>query len=162
MATIKILEDLQKAYEDYPHVYLELEIIEVDVPGNVLDTQEVATYRIRATNRGPVSMNNVGLRVTGLNGTQVKANGAAAPWGSSFDIPGEYFGNIPGHNGGNPVVSQGSKYSFKPTSASTVARDLFRVEVTGWEADSTRHLDTGHTRADPEAKVIYSSAVSAA
>jgi hypothetical protein len=68
----------------------------------------------------------VRLRVTGLNGTQVRACGAAAPWGASFDIPGEYFGNVVGHNDDNPVISQGSKYQFKPTSASTVVRDLLR------------------------------------
>jgi hypothetical protein len=155
MATIQVLEDLQKAYEDYPHVYLQLAIIDVTWPGDALNDEDDARFGIQATNSGPVNMVAVSLRVTGLNGTLVKSNGAAATWGPSFDLSGTYFGDVVGH--GPPVVKTG--FHFKPTSPSTVVRDLVRVEVIGWEADD-QHFHSGHTRADPEAKAIYRSAVS--
>jgi hypothetical protein len=161
MATIKVLEDLMQAYQDYPHVYLELTFVEVEAPGNVANNGDDLTFRIRAINRGPVNMKKLGLRVTGLNGTQVKSNGAAAPWSPSFELSGDYFGDVPAHNADSPVMSPGSKLHFKPTSSSTVARDLMRVEVTGWDGDDS-HLLVAHTRADPEAKAIYSAVVSPA
>ncbi len=161
MGTIKILEELEKAYEDYPHVYLELDLVDVSFPGSVINTDEVVSYRIQAINRGPLDMNEVGLRVTGLNGTEVKSNGAAAQWSNSIEISGAWFGNVPGHNGNSPVVSGGSPFQFRPTVASATARDLVRIEVTGWDSDGS-HLEIAHTRADPEANVVYQAAVSAA
>jgi hypothetical protein len=159
--TIPILEELEQAYEDYPHVYLELSLVDVDFPGGVIDEGDDVGFRIQAINRGPLDMNELGLLVTGLNGTEVKSNGAAAQWADSFEVSGSYFGNVLGHNGNNPVVSGGNKFHFRPGSAAGGVKDLVRVEVLSWNSDGS-HLENAHTRADPEANVVYRADVSPA
>ncbi|MDH3293038.1 MAG: hypothetical protein OER95_01800 [Acidimicrobiia bacterium] len=156
--TIPILEELKKAYEDYPHVYLELSLVDVDFDGTRINVNEDVDFRIQAINRGPLDMNELSLKVTGLNGTLVKEPSAIAPWTTEFEIDGEFFGNALGHNGNNPAVSPGGKYKFRPTSASSLVRDLVRIEVIGWNSDSS-HLENGHTRADPDANVVYRAEV---
>jgi hypothetical protein len=160
MGTIKVLEDIEAAFEAYPHEYLTLEIVEVAPPGGVIDENDDVSFRIRVTNSGPLHVNQLSLLVEGLNGTEVKSNGAAAQYDSSFTLSGSWFGDVPAHSSGNPVVTGGSKFYFRPTIALPLKRELVRVSVAEWDSDGFAHLQNGHTRKDPAAKGTYSSTVS--
>jgi hypothetical protein len=156
---IQILEDLTKAMEDYPHVYLTLEFVEVDIPGTKINKNDDVQFRIQIKNAGPLDVNQLSLLVEGLNGTQVKSNGAAAVFGSSFTLNGSFIGNIAAHSADNaPVVTGGNKFHFKPTNVSSSIEDLVRVSVAGWDT-TLNHQETAHTRADPAAEATFSSVV---
>ena len=79
-----IITDLVQAIETYPHESLVLEIIAVDPPGDAVNTGEDVRFRIQAANSGPLDVNDLTVLVEGLNGTEVKKNGAAAVFVSSF------------------------------------------------------------------------------
>jgi hypothetical protein len=158
--TIQVLEDLTQAAEDYPHVYLKLEFVEVAFPGNKINKNDDCTFRIKITNSGPLDAKDLTLLVEGLNGTQVKSNGAAATFGSSFPLTATFLGTIPAHNADSPVVTGGNKFHFKPTNVSSTLEDLVKVSVTGWNFD-LNHIEINHSRADPLAESTFSSIVDA-
>jgi len=155
---IAILEDLEQAVEDYPHVYLVLEFVELAFPGNTINKNDDCTFRIQLTNTGPLDVKDLTLLVEGLNDTQVKSNGAAAVFDDSFPLTSTFLGTIPAHNGDSPVVTGGNKFHFKPTKASSTIEDLMKVSVTGWNTDFT-HIEINHSRADALAETTFSSIV---
>ena len=151
---MSVLTDLVREIETYPRDHLKLEIVEVEYSGSSINEEEAVTFRIQATNTGPLDMNQLSLLLEGLPGTLVKeGNGAASPWGDRYRIPGDYFGDVPADSQAT-VVSQGSPYTFKATSASSNPRDLIRVSVAGWDAPYM-----AHSRKDAAANVVYSSTV---
>lgn len=56
------------------------------------------------------------------------------------------------------VVSNGSRYTFRPTSTSTSPTDLVRVSVAGWDTD-LGHIMTSHSREDAAAQGTYRAKV---
>ncbi|MGY4642294.1 hypothetical protein [Cellulomonas sp. URHB0016] len=156
-----VLSDLTDAVEAYPHEYLTLDIVQVDPPGVAVNAGDDVLFRIQVANSGPLDADELSLLVEGLNGTEVKSNGAAAQWGDSFEISGTWFGTVPAHSADSPVVSGGNKFHFKPSTSSTSVRDLVRVSVLAWETDFG-HITSSHSRADTEAEDTYSSTVAAA
>jgi hypothetical protein len=158
-----LLDDIADAVEAYPHEYLEIEIVEVDWPGNVIDAGEDVTFRFQVSNSGPLDVNEVTLLVEGLNDTEIKANGAAAQWVDTYTTTAPYFGNVPAHsaNGAGPVLSPGNKWHFRPTRSFSQVKDLVKVSVAGWET-TLNHITSGHSRADALAQDTYSSIVSSA
>jgi hypothetical protein len=107
-----------------------------------------------------LDINQLSLLVEGLHGTEVKSNGAAAQWGSSFTLDGSYFGDIAARN---PDVSvEKYNFHFRPTSSSpTVATDLVKVSVAGWNTDFA-HMQTACSTGAPNANAVCSSTVSPA
>jgi len=158
-----LLDEIANAVEAYPHEYLEIEIVEVDWPGNVIDSAEDVTFRFQVSNTGPLDVNDLTLLVEGLNDTEVKANGAAAQWVDSVTTSASYFGNVPAHSadGAGPVLSPGNKWHFRATRSFSQVKDLVKVSVAGWETSLT-HITSGHSRGDALAQDTYSSIVSAA
>ena len=158
-----LLDEIANAVEAYPHEYLEIEIVEVDWPGNVIDAAEDVTFRFQVSNTGPLDVNDLTLLVEGLNDTEVKANGAAAQWVDSVTTSVSYFGNVPAHSadGAGPVLSPGNKWHFRATRSFSQVKDLVKVSVAGWETSLT-HITSGHSRGDVLAQDTYSSTVSAA
>ena len=73
-------EDMTAAVGAYPAASVDLEIVDVVVPGSVINVNEKPSFRVKVTNRGPLEMTGVTLRIKGLNGATVKQNGAAAPF----------------------------------------------------------------------------------
>jgi hypothetical protein len=155
---MSVLDDIKNAVLAYPHDELTIEIIEVAWPGVGIDDEDDCTFRFQVANGGTLNVKNLDLHVQGLNGTQVKANGAAAQWVTSFTTGDSYFGDVPAHQPDNPIVSAGNKFHFKPTRSSTTITDLVRVSVWNWHSDFD-HIFDGHTDADGAASAVYSSAV---
>ena len=157
---MSMLVDLADAIEAYPHEFITLEIVGVDPPGNTIDEDEDVIFDIHVTNTGPLDVLELSLLVEGLNGTQVKSNGAAAQWTTSFTYDGtSVLDRIPGHSGDDPVVL--SRLHFKQPRSKSAATDLVRVSVAGYDADLA-HILISHSRADSAAQVTYRSTVSPA
>lgn len=157
---MSILNDLVNEVQNYPHEYLDIEIVEVTPSvGNKVNQDEEVQFRFRVTNRGPLDVENASFLIEGLGGTQIKeGNGAAAPWGTSYTTPPGYFPRVPAHQAGNPVVSNGSRYTFRPTSTSTSPTDLVRVSVAGWDTH-LNHVMEQHSRGDAAAQGTYRAKV---
>ena len=159
---MSILDDLADAIQAYPREHLTLEIFGVDAPGSsgVIDEDDDVSFDIRVTNTGVLDVKQLSLLVEGLNGTEVKSNGAAAQWDSSFTIDGSYFGDIVARN---PNVSvEKYNFHFRPTRPSpSVVKDLVKVSVATWNTDFV-HIQNAYSTPDPDANAVYSSTVSAA
>ena len=155
-----LLDDLTGAIEDYPHDYLEIEIVDVDWPGNVIDAHEAVAFRVRVTNSGPLHVDSLRLLVEGLNGTEIKPSGAAATYSPAYTTTAGFFPRVPAHSPNSPVELPGGDFYFKPNRGFTNITDLLQVSV----ADFTTNFDHlwAHTDADPAAKDVYASTVSAA
>lgn len=156
-----ILTDLADELETYPRDFLDVQIVQVDPPGNALNAGENARFRIQVANSGPVDANQLSLLVEGLNGTLVASNGVNRDLQDAFTISGAFFGDVPAHSATTPRVSPGDPFEFRASTSSTTVRDLVRVSVAGWET-TFNHLTSGHTREDAEANDVYSSTVSPA
>ena len=155
-----VLADLKNEIESYPRDFLDLEIVDVDpAVGAAINRGEEVSFRVQVTNRGVLDVEGLSLVVTGLNGTQVKSNGAAAQFGSSFTTSVGFLDDVPAHQPENPVTSGGNKFVFKATSASSAVRDLVRVEVGVWDT-SFRHMLIDHSDPDALAQGTYSAVVS--
>ena len=158
-----ILDDVTNAVITYPRDYLEVEIINVNPPGSELNVGEDALFTFQVANNGPLDVKDLTLKVEGLNGTTVKANGAAAQWEPSHTSRVGYFPTVPAHSNGpndpGPVVAPGIEWHFKPATSSSSVRDLVRVSVAGWTTDF-EHMFRNHSQADAEANATYRSTVS--
>jgi len=156
---MSVLQDLVTEIETYPHTYLTVEVIDVDPPGSAINVNEDVTFNLQVTNSGPLNVKNLTLKIFALNGTQVKAAGAAAQWGTvAFS---NTFDSVPAHQPNNPVVMTGSSLHLKATRSSTTAADLIKVSVDEWDTDLDHPL-IAHSDPDPTANTVYSSTVSPA
>ena len=154
-----IITDLVQAIETYPQESLVLQIIAVDPPGDAINTDEDVRFRIQAANSGPLDINDLTVLVEGLNGTEVKNNGAAAVFASSFTTVVGQFPRVPAHQGNAPVQNTGSDFHFEaPNNPKPEGTQLVRVSVAGWQTNLD-HAFTNHSQADPTASVTYSSVV---
>ena len=80
---MSVLDDLTTEVSDYPHTYLDIEIIEVEpASGARINDDEIVEFRFQVTNRGALPVNQLSLLIEGLNGTEVsQGNGAGNPFG---------------------------------------------------------------------------------
>ena len=135
-------DDMTAAVEAYPAASVDLEIIDVVVPGSVLNVSETASFRVKVTNRGPLEMTGVTLRIKGLNGATVKQNGAAAPFVPEFVTTASQLATVAAHGGSQ--TTNGSPFSFKAPGTQQPANTL--VQVTLEDHDFTlNHILNGHS-----------------
>ena len=153
------LDDVYNDIKNYPGTYVTIDIIDVNWPGPTINAQDQVEFRFQATNTGMLDMTDVQFLIEGLNGTQIKGNGAAAVYADSLTTNAGFFDDLPAHHPNDPVTWATSPFFFKPTNAfPKVAHDLVRVSVAGWSS-SWDHVFDNHTEADPDAKGSYSSTV---
>jgi hypothetical protein len=154
-----IITDFVQAIEAYPHESLTLEIVAVDPPGDAVNTGEDVLFRIQAANSGPLDVNELIVLVEGLNGTEVKNNGALSQFANSFTTSVGQFPRVPAHQGNAPVLSTGSPFHFEaPNNPKPADTQLVRVSVAGWLTD-LNHAFANHSQADAAANATYSSEV---
>lgn len=149
-----LLDELTTAVEDYPTTAVEIEIVEVSVPGNVLNAGETGTFRVKVTNRGSLHLHNLKVKVKGLNGALVKNNGAAAPYVTEF-VSG-VFDRVSAHGGSE--LNTGSPFGFKAPSNAQPSRNLVRAELDDWDGD-LGHILNAHSRPVAGVKGTYASPV---
>jgi hypothetical protein len=154
-------DDFAGAIESYPDDYVTLEIIEVSVPGNALNEDEIGSYRVQVRNTGPIDMADLTVRIRGLNGVLVKNNGAAAPLVTEVVTVAGQFPTIKGHNGNAPQENTGSPFGFKAPPNPQPVIDLFEVSVEGWTGVLDHALES-HSRSASQVKVTYRDRVRAA
>lgn len=148
-------DDMTAAVETYPETYVDLEIVEVDTPGNALNEGERATFRVKVTNRGPLVLTGVTLQVSGMHGATVKNNGAAAPFVSSF-ITGE-LPTIDAHGGSQ--LTTGSPLTFQAPAGAQALQTLVKATLEAWDVNLD-HILNGHSDPHRDApKGTYSDAV---
>jgi hypothetical protein len=153
-------EDMISAVEGYPAASVELEIVDVVYPGDVINVNERPSFRVKVTNRGALEMTGVTLRIKGLNGATVKQNGAAAPFVPEFVTTTSQLATVAGHGGSQ--TTNGSPFAFTAPGSPQSARDL--VQVTLEDHNFTlNHILNGHSDPRPSGppKGTYSAAVAA-
>ncbi|MGH9381195.1 MAG: hypothetical protein ACRD2Z_11355 [Thermoanaerobaculia bacterium] len=145
-AASAFFNDFRAAMHDYPEEFVELEIVEVEFPGDVLNTSEEGSFRVQLTNNGLLDMTDVSLKVRGLNGTLVKTGGAA-----DFDYRDELTIGMDSETivgQGGVSLTQGSKLRFKaPASTKPAGTQLFKATIAGWNGSLVRILN-GHSHAE--------------
>lgn len=138
-------QELTQAVESYPEDHLELEIIDVSFPDNTVNANEEGSFKVSVTNRGPLILKDVSVKVRGLNGTQVKTGGAAdTTWRSEFVTGTQQLEQVNAHNGNNPQVVEGSPMQFKAPSSAQPRTDLIAVTIEEWDA-SLDHALKAHS-----------------
>jgi hypothetical protein len=138
------LDDFVGAVGSYPGDYVELEIVEVAVPNGALNENESGTFRVRVTNNGPLNMEDVTVRVKGLNGVTVANNGAAAPYVDEFVT--QPLATIYGH--GPSVVTSGGVLKFMAPANAQASADILKATLEGWNGDMA-HILLGHSDPRP-------------
>jgi hypothetical protein len=69
--TSTFFTDMVQAVEDYAEANVRIEITDVFIKDQALNTDEKMEARAKVINNGPLNMTNVILRITALNGAQV-------------------------------------------------------------------------------------------
>jgi hypothetical protein len=147
-------DDMTDAVEAYPETYVDLEIIDVSIPGDVLNVEEVGFFKVRITNRGPLHLTGVTLRVSGQNGATVRA-GLGMPFVSSFisaELP-----TVDAHGGSQEL----SLPAFTAPADAQDSKTLVKATLEDWDAD-LNHILIGHSDPHRDApKGTYAAAVAA-
>jgi len=150
--------DFRAAMHDYPEQFVELEIVQVEFPGDVLNTRDEGTFMVQLTNNGLLDMTDVTLKVRGLTGTQVKTGGAA-----DFDYRDELTIDMESETivgQGGVSLTKGSKLKFKaPAGTKPAGTQLFKATIAGWNGTLVRLLN-GHSHEEDVAPTgAYSNQV---
>jgi hypothetical protein len=148
-------DDMTAALASYPVTDVDLEIVDVVTPGDVLNVSEVSQFRVQVTNRGPLNLTGVTVRIRGQNGATVANNSVIAPFVSEFvtqELP-----PIDAHGGSQLTV--GSPLKFKAPSGAQASKTLVKATLEGWNANAD-HIFNGHSDPLGDApKGTYAAAV---
>ena len=149
-----VIEDLDAQIATYPETYVVLDIVEVDFPDEVLNVNEVGTFRVQVTNNGPMNLTDVTVKVKGLNGVLVKTGLVQDPgFREDFEI------GVPDILGdGGSQVTQGGVLHFKAPSEPLDSQPLFKVTLDTWNATFDRILNA-HTHPLDTVKATYEDEV---
>lgn len=174
-------DDMTTALQDYPASNVVIEIIDVVLSsGNVLNTTEQATFKVKVSNNGPLNLTGVTLRIKGVNGAKLKSNGIAVPpvvvlpavrapapsIGARAPAPplglfvdelvSKVLPTIGGHVGSQTTET----FTMKAPPDATVgpAENLVKASLEAWDAELA-HILVGHS--DPQGAVngFYSAVV---
>lgn len=158
MTTPGYFDAYTAAIESYPDDNVDIKILidASDIPGTVLNQHEIATFNAELTNNGPVTMQQVQLRITGLNGTGVRftddTNGSfvteiVTDIGAVDDVQHHQTMQIrPAANGDKPL-------QFKAPGPMTSA-DLVEVSLADWKANMD-HINDVHSKGTTNVHDIY-------
>jgi hypothetical protein len=133
-------EDMVDAVEAYPQTYVQIEIVEVVFPGAVLNVEESGTFRVKVTNRGPLNITGLTLRIRGVNGAMVANNSIPAPFVAEFTT--QPLLTITGHGGS--ALTVGSPLKFKAPAHGQASQKLVEATLEGFNYDLLHILD-GHS-----------------
>ena len=175
-------DDMTTALQDYPASNVVIEIIDVVLSsGNVLNTLEQASFKVKVRNNGPLNLTGVTLRIKGVNGAKLKSNGIAVPpvvvlpigartpaasLGARTPAPplGQFVDEIVSKVlptiGGHVGFQTTETFTMKAPADATVgpAENLVKASLEAWDAELA-HILVGHS--DPQGAVngFYSAVV---
>lgn len=150
-----VIEDLDAQIATYPETYVVLDLVEVDFPNEVLNVNEVGTFRVQVTNNGPMNLTDVTVKVKGLNGVLVKTGGAP-----DLEFREEFEIGVPDvlGDGGSQVNFGSTKLQFKAPSEPLDSQPLFKVTLDTWNTTWDRILNA-HTHPLDTVKATYEDEV---
>ena len=137
---MSIFDQMTTELAVYPVTNVQLEIVDVIIPGNALNSLEQGSFRVKVSNTGPLVLTGVTVRVTGQNGATVANNGAAAPFVSEFVT--QALPTIGGH--GDSQLTVGSSLKFKAPAGAQASKTLVKATLEAWDAN-TDHIMNGHS-----------------
>jgi hypothetical protein len=154
-ATKPILEQIADAVVAYPSTDVELEIVDISLDGETVNTRETGSFRVKVTNRGPLTMKDVRLKAIARNGAEVKSGGAAEQFGPEA-LSANTIETIAGHGG---FDDSSALFIFEaPNATKPDGTVLVEVTVESWNA-LWDHTLNSHSRASTTPKVTFASAV---
>lgn len=129
-------DDMNKALESYPETNVVIEIIDFkQVDGNDLNVNENATFQVQVTNKGPLNLTDVKLRLTALNDALlVGVAGSLVPEKTSAPL------QIHGGGGSRITETFTLKAPPDPTPKKQAKTDLLKVTLDTWDANLDRIL----------------------
>src|SRR5690242_4230838 len=121
------LENFDSALRSYVTDSVDLSIVDVTTTGNSINTGDRGGFQARVANRGILKMNDVSLRIEGLNGTLVSTSNAG-PWSSSITVNSL---SVPAGS-----LRDTANLHFKaPANPQPAYTTLMNVRVVEWNAD---------------------------
>src|SRR5438874_547319 len=153
--------DFASAVEDYPVTDVDLEIVDVTWPDNVLNAGEEGTFKVKITNRGPLNLTAIKLLVEGQHGVTVQdpsikidppvptvsAIGTPIPTnGYSDKFTSTAFQVLEAHKS----MTVGAPFKYKAPDKAQDAKTILKATIAAWDADLT-HLLIDHSEALPDA-----------
>ena len=149
-----IFEDMTTELATYPVNNVVLEIVDVAVPGNVLNVTEEATFKVRITNNGPLNLTGVTLRIKGQHGAKLKrpavidpsiplaraAIVAGEPVMYVDEVVSDVLPSISGHGGSRTTET----FTLKAPDASQASQTLVKATLEAWDANLD-HILKGHS-----------------
>jgi Domain of unknown function DUF11 len=150
-----VLDLIASAVVAYPATDVELELVDLDTDGPDVNVGEQVSFRVKVTNRGPLTMKDVRLKAVAKNGAEVKSGGAAEQFGPEA-VSANLIESIDGHGG-----SEDSSALFiieAPNRSKPDDTVLVEVTVDSWIA-SFDHTLVSHSRASDTPMVTFASTV---
>jgi hypothetical protein len=133
---------------------VDLEFVDLEFAGDVLNKNETAQFRVKVTNRGALNMTQVRLHIEAQHGAKVADAAIIATFEDGIDSG--HFGLIPA-NGGS-VVSGDAKFRLRAPNTVQNAKTLMRVTLKEWDVNLD-YLLVDNTTALDEPKANFVAAV---
>ena len=149
---MSVFDQMVTDLEAYPETSVVLEIVDVSLDGDVLNEDEIAFFKVRVTNNGPLDLTDVTLKVDGRNGATVRP-GLGADFVSDFTS--SALPTIRGHGGTQEL----SLPAFQAPSAQP-SKTLVNVTLAAWNA-KLDHILIGHSDPVDVPKGIFAAEVEA-
>ena len=132
---MSVIDDLTAAVEFYPKSNVQIQIEDVEFPGDVLNVDEEGTFKVRVTNNGPLNLTDVSVKIKGLNGVQVRVGPPILGYSDESEAS---IVDVAGDGGSVLSTTLFFKAPGKPSSA---PEDLFKVSLHDWNATLDRILN---------------------
>lgn len=157
MTTPLYFDAYTTAIETYPDDNVELEIVDLTFQGSALNAHETATFNVKVTNKGPVTLQDVRVKIKALNGAQVHFTGGSAGFfGEIVTSPLEH--DVREHESKKFELFSGKNpFEFKAGEPQP-SSDLIKVTLEDWTADLS-HIYTDHTEARPKVHATFNAEV---
>ena len=162
-------DDMTNAVAVYPVDNVLLEIVDVVIPGDVLNVSEEATFKVKVTNTGPLNMTDVTLRLKGQHGAKLKrplilntpptaraSRTGVTPTALLFvdEFVSAALPEIRGHGGSQTSDT----FTFKTPEDAQVSQTLVKATIEGWNGNLNHMLIDHSDPLDPP-KATYSAEV---
>ena len=130
------MSDFFTQFGDAMGVYLRdhvnLDFVQVIAPGTAINKDEQVQFKIRITNNGPLTLENVQLRIKGEQDTLVRQTSWGA-WVGEFNA-----GSLTVNGDGS---QESATFYFKPTRVVDPAALLVSANISQWNGSLRRLLD---------------------
>ena len=154
-----VLTDLNTAIAEYPETNVQLEIVSLQFPGDVVNVDDEGGCKIKIINDGLLNLRGVTLSVKGLNGALVASADLRDPFVEEIET--EPIEKVAG-DGGTELVPVGvGSLRFKAPSEPSEngePQDLIKVTLKKWDADLDRML-IAHTDPRGTPKAMFTTEV---